>query len=108
LYEARLSATSEAFGTSQETRPAPQPVVATGSRHRHETTKQADLLVVSDSSHPRLQFWARGRECWGCLGGQVESLWDEVLPVGVRELPADLAALDMVLRDPGLFAPIVA
>ena len=32
-------------------------------------------------------------------GGQVESLWDDVLPVGVRELPADLAALDLAVRD---------
>ena len=40
--------------------------------------------------------------------GQVESLWDEVLPIGVRELPADLAALDVLLRDPVLLAPIVA
>src|ERR1019366_5220650 len=40
--------------------------------------------------------------------GQVESLWDEVLPIGVRELPGDLAALDVVLRDPGLLSPIVA
>jgi hypothetical protein len=30
-------------------------------------------------------------------GGQVESLWDEVLPVGVRALPEDLAALDVLL-----------
>ena len=41
-------------------------------------------------------------------GGQVESLWDEVLPVGVRELPADLAALDVLLRDRALLAPITA
>ena len=34
-------------------------------------------------------------------GGQVESLWDEVLPVEVRELPEDLAALDVLLSDPG-------
>jgi hypothetical protein len=27
-------------------------------------------------------------------GGQVESLFDEALPVEVRELPEDLAALD--------------
>jgi IS5 family transposase len=39
--------------------------------------------------------------------GQVESLWDEVLPIGVRELPGDLAALDVVLRDPVLLAPVV-
>jgi IS5 family transposase len=41
-------------------------------------------------------------------GGQVESLWDEVLPVGVRELPADLAALDVLLGDRALLAPISA
>jgi transposase, IS5 family len=33
---------------------------------------------------------------------QAESLWDESLPVEVRELPADLAELDRVLRDPEL------
>jgi IS5 family transposase len=41
------------------------------------------------------------------LGGQVESLWDEVLPAGVRELPDDLARLDRVLSDPVLLGPIV-
>ena len=39
--------------------------------------------------------------------GQAESLWDEALPVAVRELPADLAALDRLLCDPALLAPIV-
>ena len=39
---------------------------------------------------------------------QPESLWDEALPVEVRELPEDLAALDRLLADPGLLAPIVA
>jgi IS5 family transposase len=39
--------------------------------------------------------------------GQVESLWDEALPVQVRELPEDLAALDLLLLDPGLLRPIV-
>jgi IS5 family transposase len=34
--------------------------------------------------------------------GQAESLWDEALPVEVRELPADLAELDRVLSDPEL------
>jgi transposase, IS5 family len=38
--------------------------------------------------------------------GQVESLWDEVLPVEVRELPEDLAGLDLVLWDPALLGPI--
>ncbi len=31
------------------------------------------------------------------VGGQVESLWDEVLPVEARELPEDLEALDVLL-----------
>ena len=40
--------------------------------------------------------------------GQVESLWDEVLPLEVRELPKDLAAIDGLLADPGLLAPFAA
>jgi IS5 family transposase len=39
--------------------------------------------------------------------GQAESLWDEALPVEVRELPDDLAALDGELSDPELLGPIV-
>src|SRR5215212_6333651 len=39
-------------------------------------------------------------------GDQVESLFDELLPVEVRELPADLAALDRLLADPQLLAPV--
>ena len=39
-------------------------------------------------------------------GGQVESLWDEVLPAEARELPEDLAGLDRVLVDPALLAPV--
>src|SRR6476660_1484988 len=38
--------------------------------------------------------------------GQVESLWDDVLPDEVRALPEDLMALDELLRDPALLAPI--
>ena len=38
----------------------------------------------------------------------VESLWDEVLPEGVRELPKDLAALDELLRDLRLLEPIAS
>jgi transposase, IS5 family len=41
-------------------------------------------------------------------GGQVESLFDLGLPVEVAELPADLAALDRLLEDPALLAPIRA
>jgi IS5 family transposase len=39
-------------------------------------------------------------------GGQVETLFDLGLPVEVRELPADLAALDVLLDDPALLAPV--
>jgi transposase, IS5 family len=35
-----------------------------------------------------------------------ESLWDEVLPLEVRELPEDLAGLDELLRDRELLRPI--
>ncbi len=41
-------------------------------------------------------------------GGQVESLWDEVLPERLRELPADLAQIDSLLRDESLLLPIEA
>ena len=41
-------------------------------------------------------------------GGQVESLWDEVLPGEVRELPEDLAGLDVLLTDAGLLEPIAS
>jgi transposase, IS5 family len=40
------------------------------------------------------------------VGEQVESLWDEVLPAAVRELPEDLARLDRVLADSLLLLPI--
>ena len=39
-------------------------------------------------------------------GDQVESLVDELLPVEVRELPAELAMLDRLLADPRLLTPI--
>jgi IS5 family transposase len=42
------------------------------------------------------------------VAGQAESLWDEALPVVVRELPDDLAALDRLLSDPELLEPIAA
>src|SRR3954469_19104773 len=42
------------------------------------------------------------------VGEQVESLFDEALPVAVRELPPDLARLDELLSDPALLAPIQA
>jgi transposase, IS5 family len=39
-------------------------------------------------------------------GGQVESLFDLGLPVEVRELPADLGALDRLMADPALLEPV--
>jgi IS5 family transposase len=39
-------------------------------------------------------------------GEQVESLFDEALPIEVRALPAELARLDELLSDPALLAPI--
>jgi hypothetical protein len=40
------------------------------------------------------------------VGEQVESLWDEVLPAEIRELPDDLAKLDRLLADSLLLFPI--
>jgi hypothetical protein len=40
------------------------------------------------------------------VGGQVESLFDGLLPVEVRELPEDLAALDRLLAEPRLLGPM--
>ena len=40
------------------------------------------------------------------MAEQPESLWDEALPVEVRELPDDLAALDRLLADPAMLGPI--
>jgi IS5 family transposase len=41
------------------------------------------------------------------LAEQPECLWDEALPVEVKELPEDLAALDVLLADHELLWPIV-
>ena len=38
---------------------------------------------------------------------RVECLWEESLPVEVKQLPEDLAALDRVLSDPRLLGPIL-
>ncbi len=44
-----------------------------------------------------------------CMTGeQVESLFDGALPIEVRELPEDLARLDVLLSDPALLEPIAA
>jgi transposase, IS5 family len=54
----------------------------------------------------RLSDWMTGGRMLRLVGGQVESLFDELLPVEVRELPAELATLDRLLGDPCLLAPI--
>jgi IS5 family transposase len=54
----------------------------------------------------RLSDWMAGGRMLRLAGEQVESLLDELLPVEVRELPADLATLDRLLGDPRLLAPI--
>jgi IS5 family transposase len=41
------------------------------------------------------------------VAGQPECLWDDALPVEVKELPEDLAALDGLLADPDLLWPLV-
>jgi transposase, IS5 family len=41
------------------------------------------------------------------LADQPESLWDEALPLEVKELPEDLVALDRLLGDPAMLGPIV-
>src|SRR3954447_24675196 len=55
-----------------------------------------------------LQIGRNGGWMLRLSGGQVESLFDLGLPVTVAELPADLAALDALLAEPGLLAPIEA
>ena len=41
------------------------------------------------------------------LAEQPECLWDDALPIEVKELPEDLAALDVLLADPELLWPFV-
>src|SRR5450755_2855881 len=41
------------------------------------------------------------------MAGQPECLWDEALPIEVRELPDDLAAVDRLLGDRAMLGPIV-
>src|ERR1700756_3988128 len=41
------------------------------------------------------------------LAGQPESLWDDALPIEVKELPEDLAVLGVLLSDPELLWPLV-
>ncbi len=42
------------------------------------------------------------------VGRAGRALWDDVLPMEVKELPEDLRALDALLGDPGLLEPIAS
>ena len=52
-------------------------------------------------------FWSKGELMLTVLAPPPEPPWDEPLPVEVKKLPADLAALDVVLSDPGLLWALV-
>src|SRR5437588_12877806 len=52
-------------------------------------------------------FSSKGVSVLTLLADQPECLWDDVLPVEVKELPEDLAALDVLLSDPELLWPLV-
>ena len=41
------------------------------------------------------------------LADQPECLWDDALPIEVRQLPEDLTALDVLLSDHEFLWPIV-
>ena len=41
------------------------------------------------------------------VAAQAETLWDEALPIEVRQLPEDLVGLDELLCDRALMAPFV-
>jgi transposase, IS5 family len=52
-------------------------------------------------------FSSKGVSVLTLLADQPECLWDDVLPVEVKELPEDLAALDALLSDHELLWPLV-
>src|SRR5436309_15680279 len=52
-------------------------------------------------------FSSKGVSVLTLLADQPECLWDDVLPVEVKELPEDLAALDVLLSDHELLWPVV-
>src|SRR2546423_824323 len=52
-------------------------------------------------------FSSKGVRALTLLADQPECLWDDVLPLEVKELPEDLAALDVLLSDHELLWPLV-
>jgi transposase, IS5 family len=52
-------------------------------------------------------FSSKGECMLTVLAEQPECLWDDALPLEVKELPDDLAALDVLMSDPELLWPIV-
>src|SRR5512133_3032307 len=51
--------------------------------------------------------WLKGVCVLTLWSDRVECLWEEALPIEVKELPDDLAALDRVLADPEVLMPIL-
>jgi hypothetical protein len=54
-----------------------------------------------------LGFWLKGERMLTLWSDRTECLSEESLPVEVKELPDDLAALDGPLSDPAMLGPIV-
>src|SRR5437763_5362888 len=52
-------------------------------------------------------FSSKGVGVLTLLADQPECLWDDALPVEVKQLPEDLAALDVLLSDHELLWPLV-
>src|SRR2546429_4875359 len=52
-------------------------------------------------------FSSKGECMLTLLAEQPECLWDDALPIEVKELPEDLAGLDALLSDPELLWPLV-
>jgi hypothetical protein len=52
-------------------------------------------------------FLSKGEWILTLLADQPECLWDEALPIEVRELPQDLAAVDVLLSDSEVLWPLV-
>ena len=81
------------------------------------SSPSADLLAICPGdSRVSIRFEGQNRGCelvdsggvavLRLVGEQVESLFDELLPIEVRELPEDLARLDVLLSDVALLEPI--
>jgi hypothetical protein len=52
-------------------------------------------------------FSSKGECMLTLLADQPECLWDDALPIEVKELPTDLAALDVLLANHEVLWPLV-